>query len=269
MNEKTKLLSLFDGAIKEVEAIRTGNEEIRNDEELTDSGKTKKLERNRQIFRESIDAIREDMLAVIDNREADYAAYHKKEFIDRMKSDSYQQTLDRNISTLRSGMMGKLETMAILELYSKDDMATERIYQVMREIHSPYCDELMEDKITVRKQMNAFDSMRNIIKSKVNVGMLDLSGRYTPKGQDAAYSWFGSGYYAIVNELNEDLSINAPNASLGIQANADERNRMYYGENFKDILQDKIKLDREKQSNKNAAIREKLQNPKPIEQAWR
>lgn len=131
--------------------------------------------------------------------------------------------------------MGKIEIMAMIQMYAednKDDLAVSRIYEVMRETHNPYF-ELIENRITVKKQLNAFASIRNIINSKINIGLVDLPGWNAVTG-NKEYFYYGSGYFAIVNELNEDLSINHPDATLSRAVNADERQRIHYGESLPD-----------------------------------
>ncbi len=231
MNEKTRLLELFGKAAKEADEFREAKQETMASDKLTDEWKSKSIAEDRKTFISATDKIREDMLKIVDSREEDYTAFHVRAAKARIGLADYQAALDSNLARIRSGHMGKIEITAMIQLYvedNKDDMAARRIYEALLEARSPYMD-LMEGRITVQEQLNAFASIRNIIRSKVGVGLIDLPGwNNVLEGKEHFY--YGSGYYAIVNELNEDLSLNCANATLGKASNANERNRTHYGE---------------------------------------
>lgn len=234
MKEKTKLLELFGKAAKEADALREARRETMASDKLTDEGKRESIAEDRKTFVSATDKYREDMLKIVNDREADYTAFYVRAAKVRLSSGDYQAALSSNLEALRSGRMGKIEVMAMLQMYAKDnkdDLAVSRIYEVMRETHNPYFD-LIEDRITVQKQLNAFASLRNIINSKINIGLADLPG-WNAVTSNKEYFYYGSGYHAIVSELNEDLSLNCPEATLGRAANANERNRMHYGESVR------------------------------------
>lgn len=234
MNEKSKLLELFGKAAKEADALREARRETMASVKLTDEGKRESIAEDRKTFIDATEKYREDMLKLVNGREADYTAFYVRAAKVRLGSADYQSALSANLEALRSGRMGKIEVMAMLQMYAednKDDLAVSRIYEVMRETHNPYF-HLIEDRITVQKQLNAFASLRNIINSKINIGLVDLPGWNAVTG-NKEYFYYGSGYHAIVNELNEDLSLNRPDATLGKAANANERNRTHYGESVR------------------------------------
>lgn len=233
MKEKTRLMELFAKTAKEADAFREARRDTMASVKLTDEGKRESIAEDRETFISAAEKYREDMLKIVNDREADFTAFYMRGAKSRMSSGDYQAALSANLAALRMGHIGKIELMAMLEMYgedNKDDLAVSRIYEVMRETCSPYFD-LIEDRITVQKQLNAFAGIRNIINSKINIGLVDLPGWNAVTG-NKEYFYYGSGYHAIVNELNEDLSLNRPDATLGRAANANERNRMHYGEGF-------------------------------------
>lgn len=233
MKEKTRLMELFAKTAKEADAFREARRDTMASVKLTDEGKRESIAEDRETFISAAEKYREDMLKIVNDREADFTAFYTRGAKSRMSSGDYQAALSANLAALRMGHIGKIELMAMLEMYgedNKDDLAVSRIYEVMRETRSPYFD-LIEDRITVQKQLNAFAGIRNIINSKINIGLVDLPGWNAVTG-NKEYFYYGSGYHAIVNELNEDLSLNRPDATLGRAANANERNRMHYGEGF-------------------------------------
>lgn len=239
MNEKSKLLALFEKAAIEADEVRKARQETMASAKLTDEGKSEIISKDRETFIKETDKYREEMLKIVNDREEDYTAFYVRAAKTRMNSSDYQTALSSNLKALQSGHMGKIEIMAMLEIYAvdnKDDLAVSRIYEVMRETHNPHFD-LIEDRITVHKQLNAFASIRNIINSKINIGLVDLPG-WNAVTDNKEYFYYGSGYYAIVNELNDDLSLNCAEATLGRAANANERNRIHYGESFQNKGQD-------------------------------
>lgn len=238
MKEKTRLLELFGKAAKEADALREARRETMASAKLTDEGKRESIAEDRRTFIDATDKYREDMLKIVNDREDDYTAYYVRAAKIRLSSGDYQTALSSNLSALKRGHMGKIEIMAMLQLYAednKDDLAVSRIYEVMRATHNPHFG-LIEDRITVQKQLNAFASVRNIINSKINIGLVDLPGWNAITG-NKEYFYYGSGYHAIVNELNEDLSLNCSDATLGRAANANERKRMHYGESSRNKKQ--------------------------------
>lgn len=235
MNEKSKLIALFEKAAKEADEFREARQETMASMKLTDEGKRESIAEDRKTFIKETDKYREDMLKIVNDREADYTAFYVRAAKMRMNSSDYQAALSSNLESLRSGHMGKIEIIAMIQMYAednKDDLAVSRIYEVMRETHNPYF-KLIENRITVKKQLNAFASIRNIINSKINIGLVDLPGWNAVTG-NKEYFYYGSGYFAIVNELNEDLSINQPDATLSHAVNANERQRIHYGESLPD-----------------------------------
>lgn len=236
MNEKTKLLELFEKVRKTTDEAKQRNREIEASQRLSQKGKAEEIQQIRQQLRDTINKCREQMLAIVDEREKDYAGYYKKITMDRMRLTGYTQTVTANVELLKKGYLGKIQVMALLELYKNDDVAMDMISATLEEMKSPYRD-LLDDRITIRKQMNAFESVRNIIKSKVNIGLLDLPS-YHLGDMDSTGFYFGSGYHAILEELNEDLSINSPVATLTSQANADPKLRIHQYESSGDIISD-------------------------------
>ncbi len=230
MKEKTRLLELFGKAAREADAFREARRDTLASTKLTDEGKRASIAEDRKIFIGATDKYREDMLKIVNEREEDYTAFHVRAAKMRMGSSDYQTALESNLTALCRGHMGKIEILAMLQMYAednKDDLAVSRICEAMRKTDNPYFD-LIKDRITVQKQLNAFASIRNIINSKMNIGLVDLPGWNAVTGNEE-YLYYGSGYYAIVNELNEDLSLSRPDATLGRAANANERKRMHYG----------------------------------------
>lgn len=228
MGEKERLLGLFKKVAVSADAFRQDRQEIMQSDKLTDEGKASEIKENIDMFIEASDTYRETMLAIVDEREAGYTAFYVKEAKSRMQSSDYQTALATNLDMLKRGYMGKIEVIALLQLYDKDDLAISRIYETMYQTHSPYYG-LMTDRITVKKQLNAFESIRSIINSKVNIGLVDLPG-WNATPFDKEHFYFGSGYYAIENELNDDLTINSPDASLALKVNANKKARMPYRE---------------------------------------
>ncbi len=236
MNEKTKLLGLFEKVREATDGAKENNRKIEASQKLSQKGKAEEIQQTRQQLRDTINKYREQMLAIVDEREEDYAGYYKKITMDRMRLTGYTQTLTSNVELLKKGYLGKIQVMALLELYKNDDVAMDMISATLEEMKSPYRD-LLDDRITIRKQMNAFESIRNIIKSKVNIGLLD-GPSYHLGDRDSAGFYFGSGYHAILEELNEDLSINSPTATLTSQANADPKLKIHQYGNSGDIISD-------------------------------
>lgn len=228
MYEKTKLLQLFESVKKSAAEAKKDIREIQSSVKLSTQGKKEGQEASRLEYMEAVNKYREDMLQIVDKREEDYIAYYKKTAMDYMRSNDYQSALMTNLDTLRKGYMGIIEVMALTELYSTNDLAMNMICDVMFQTKNPHVN-LISDRITIRKQLNAFNSIRNIIKSKVNIGILDRPTGYV-SNMDADALWFGSGFQAILEELDEDLTLLRADASLGSQANADKKNQVHSGE---------------------------------------
>lgn len=237
MNEKTKLLDLFSKVKWATLEVKKDNQQIQTSERLSKQGKAEDQAENRLMYKEAIDGYREQMLAIVDARENDYIAWYKKTTMDHMKSFDYQSALMINLETLRKGYMGKVEILALLELYDANDVAINIICDILKEIKSPYLN-LTDGRITINKQLNAFESIRNVIKSTVNMVLYDRPGLSLGSITDESRVFFGSGYYAIKEELNEDLTLKSADASLALQANEDKKHQVHYGENSGDIVSD-------------------------------
>ena len=78
MYEKTKLLELFNKAMNATDMVREDNLAVQADRSLSSYGKEKSQESNRLEYKEAMDGFREEMLAIVDAREADYIAFYKK-----------------------------------------------------------------------------------------------------------------------------------------------------------------------------------------------
>lgn len=242
MNEKTRLLALFTKVAKATNEFKDDREEILKSDMLSTKGKDKEIAEYRRQFAEAMEMFRDEMIGIVDSREKDYTAYRIKEAQERMRSSDYQAALTANLDALERGYMGRIEVAALLALYNSDDLATDRIHEVMYRTKNPYCDQI-EKRITIKMQLNAFESIRRVIQSTVNVR---LAEKFRPQQSPAVSSglkpgkfssediYFGSGYYAIKNELEEDLTINSPDASLGLQNNAD-KDVMHHSGNVFDI----------------------------------
>lgn len=233
MNEKNKLLELFRKVKKSAEEASEDSLAVQADSRLSSKGKDEDRAKIRQQFNEAVQQYREDMLKIVDDKEADYTAYYVKVAKDRLESSSYMEILMSTLDALKRGYMGKIEIMALMELYKDNDLAMSMITDVMREMKSPYMD-LIPERITIKMQLNAFESIRGVIRSKMNVNLLDIPARYSGKishsfvdagtEKDNSVVYFGRGYYAIVNELNADLSLKDASASLG-RVNNSEKNQ--------------------------------------------
>lgn len=229
MYEKSKLIEMFKKVKRAAEEAREDRVSVQGDSLLSEKGKEKKQIEIRKEFNEAVNLYRDEMLALVDAREADFTAYYVKVAKDRLLSDTYMGKLMASLDILKKGYMSKIEVMALVELYNYNDSAMDMIMDVMRETKSQYMD-LIPERITIKMQLNAFESIRGVIRSKVNVNLLDISSKYTGKttysfndskpARDDIYAYFGSGYYAIVNELNDDLTLNSPSATLGKINNA-------------------------------------------------
>lgn len=244
MNEKNKLLELFRKVKKSAEEASEDSLAVQADSRLSSKGKDEDRKKIRRQFNEAVQQYREDMLKIVDAKEADYTAYYVKVAKDRLESSSYMEILMSTLDALKRGYMGKIEIMALMELYKDNDLAMSMITDVMREMKSPYMD-LIPERITIKMQLNAFESIRGVIRSKVNVNLLDIPVRYSGKishsfvdagtEKDNSVAYFGSGYYAIVNELNDDLSLKDASASLG-WVNNSEKNQPHPTTNSFDAI---------------------------------
>lgn len=231
MYEKNKLLKLFREVKSVAEEASEDRLAVQADSRLSSKGKEEDRAEIRRQFNEAVQQYREDMLKIVDAREADYTAYYVKVAKDRLGSSSYMGTLMSTLDALKRGYMGKIEIMALMDLYKDNDLAMNMIVDVMSEMKSPYMD-LIPDRVTMKMQLNAFESIRGVIRSKVNVNLLDIPARYSGKvshsfvdagtEKDNSAAYFGSGYYAIVNELNDDLSLKDVSSSLGRINNSDK-----------------------------------------------
>lgn len=224
MNEKQSLLDLFEKVKRAAEEARQDRQDILKNPKLSQQGKDEDVATARNLFHDAVQRYQEQMIAIVDGREDGYIAYQKKQSMDYMKSYDYQGALMANISLLKNGHMSKIDIMAMIELYKYNGMATNMIYETLSEMKSPQI-KLLFDRITVNKQLNAFESIRNVIKSKVNVGLLDRPA-----------VWFGLGYDALLNEVGDDLTLLKGDATLSNKANSDPALAIHqYEGNGKDI----------------------------------
>ncbi len=166
MNEKTRLLELFKDAADSADMFKEDKQEVMKSPMLSERGKKHEMAENLRLFAEAMKDYRERMLAIVNEREEGFTAYQVSAAQSKISASNYQLTLRENLDMLKCGYMGKIEVMALLKLYHEDDLAYSRIEEVMQQTHSRYTD-LLEDRITVRKQLNAFESIRQIIRSNI------------------------------------------------------------------------------------------------------
>lgn len=202
MYEKSKLIEMFKKVKRATEEAREDRVSVQGDSLLSEQGKEKKQIEIRKEFNEAVNLYRDNMLALVDAREADYTAYYVKVAKNRLLTDNYIGRLMYSLDILKKGYMSKIEVMALVELYNYDDSAMDMIMDVMRETKSLYMD-LIPERITIKMQLNAFESIRGVIRSKVNVNLLDISSKYTGK---TTYSFNDSkpvcdDIYAVVRQI--------------------------------------------------------------------
>lgn len=89
MNEKSKLLELFGKAAREADELREARRETMASEKLTDEGKRESIAEDRKTFISATDKYREDMLKIVNDREADYTAFYVRAAKIRMNSSDY------------------------------------------------------------------------------------------------------------------------------------------------------------------------------------
>lgn len=259
MNEKTKLLGLFKKAADAADMFKDDKREIMKSDILSEKGKAQEIAENLRLFSEAVEGYRDQLLAIVDEREKDYTSYYVNVALTRFGSNGYQSALTANLEMIKQGYTGKIEIMAILKLYKDDDLAYSRVEDVMRQVKSPYCN-LLEDRITVRKQLNAFESIRQFIKAKVTAYLAEQQIYSPPAGsrvrlkgdqfsREACY--FGSGYAAIVEELNDDLTINSPGATLSLKSNSDPNTTYRHGSDI-----DVMKAEHNAKSNRGKGLQE-------------
>lgn len=269
MGEKSELLKLFKNAADSADRFKDDKQDVTRSEILSEKGKRQEIEENRRLFAEAMEGYREQMLAIVDRREEGYTAFYVRLAQTRFGTSSYQNALTANLEMLRQGFCGKIEVMAILQLYKEDDLAYSRVEDIMRQTNNPYCN-LLEDRITIKKQLNAFESIRRIIRSKVNTYLTEQPV-YRPSAASGAglkesrfsreASYFGSGYVAIVEELEEDLTINSPTATLALVYNSDPKSVYNSGSDI-DVMKavHSVKKQQEKQEAKTTQ-EERLTDP--------
>lgn len=248
MYEKTKLLELFDKAMYATDMVKEDNLAVQADKNLSNYGKEKSCEANRQEYKEAMDGFREEMLAIVDAREVDYMGYYKKTAMEYMKSYEHQAALMMNLDILRKGYLGQNEVEALIEVYRSEEMASNMIYDTLIRMKSPY-EKLLDDRITVRKQQNAFESIRNVIKSKINVRLMEKPIRHV-KDENRAHAYFGSGYAAILEEVGEDLTLLQPESSLALQKNDDKQNQIHTGTSYQEVKQAALQRETHKKQAK-------------------
>lgn len=257
MNEKTRLLQLFAKVEKATDMFKMDSEKINSNDRLSRQGKAEEIKENKQQVLEAYEGFRELMLRIVDEKEADFVAFHVKEVKGRLGSADYQNALRANLDSLEKGFMGRIEIKALLELYKCDDLAMQKICSVLEKTKSQYMD-MVEDRITMDKQLNAYASIRNLIRAKVNLYLIDAPVEYVgeymgePGALGRTLAYFGSGYQAFLDELNEDLSLNRPDAALASAANADAAS---WNRHSTDVekLQMEAKLARKKAAEEDAA----------------
>ncbi|MCI8666972.1 MAG: hypothetical protein HFG82_09940 [Dorea sp.] len=240
MNEKTKLLELLKKAADAADMFKDDKREIMKSDRLSEKGKTQEIAENFRQFTEAMEGYREQMLDIVNEREKGYTSYYVSVAQTRFSTNGYQSALTANLDMIKQGYAGKIEIMAILKLYKDDDLAYSRVEDVMRQVKSPYCN-LLEDRLTVKKQLNAFESIRHLIKAKVTSYLAEQQV-YRPSAESKAglkkdkfsreACYFGSGYVAIVEELNDDLTINSPKATLALKHNSDPNTTYHHGTNI-------------------------------------
>lgn len=246
MNEKSKLIEIFQKVKSSAEEAREDSISVQADQRLTDKGKAEDRAEIRRLFSEACKMYRDEMIKIVNDREADYTAYYVKVAKDRFGSSSYMETLMSNIKALEMGYLGKIEILALMELYKDNDHAMSMVMDAMRKIKSPYIG-LIPERITINMQLNAFENIRKVIQSKINANLLDVSARYSGKTSysfenygttlDNSAAYFGSGYFAIVNELNENLSLISADASLG-KIGSNNKDVIHNGKGIIDMIND-------------------------------
>ena len=259
MGEKSELLKLFKKAADSADMFKDDKQEVERSEILSEKGKHQEIAEKRRLFAEAVEGYREQMLAIVDRREEDYTAFNVRIAQTKLGNSSYQNALTANLAMLQQGFCGKIEVMAMLRLYKEDDLAYSQVEDIMRRTNNPYCN-LLEDRITIKKQLNAFESIRRIIRSKVNTYLTEQPV-YRPSAASQSgmkenrfsreASYFGSGYVAIVEELEEDLTINSPVATLALKYNSDPKSVYNSGSNI-DVMkaEHSVKKQQEKQEAK-------------------
>lgn len=266
MNEKTKLLDLFQAVKRSIDLAQEKLSDIQTDYKLSSQGKEEDITENKGLFAEAMQQYQKEMLDIVDSREADYTALNVKSTKDRLKDADYMRTLIVNLDAIKQGIMGKIEVMALIDAYKDNDHAMGMITDTLLEMHSPYVD-LLPDRVTVKMQLNAFESIRNIIRSKINGSLLDVPARYTTvetaysfygsdKMKDSKYAYFGAGLMAIENELNEDLTLKDASATLGKINNAlDTTSNTAKNNNTKDAIAINAVSSRRKREREKAAMK--------------
>lgn len=257
MNEKTKLLKLFDQVKNATLLFHQSKRETANNRMLSAEGKAAEQQSDREQFGDAMEGYRAEMLKIIDAREEDYVAYHTNEMVKRMRSGDYLNALQVNLKILEGGYMGRVEVAALLKAYEFDDMGTNMIIDTLVKIKSPFLG-MVDSRVTVAKQLNAFESMRRVIKDKINTNLCDKVLSYA--GDDGiTFALFGAGYVAIEKETKEDLALNNGDVSLAKQNNADKSVARAVT-SHEDIALSIKKDRRERQNRKNERDREKIKN---------
>lgn len=257
MNEKKKLLELFKKAADSADMYKDDKREIMESDILSEKGKDQEIAENLRLFTEAMEGYRDQMLAIIDEREKGYISYYVSVAQTRFSTNGYQSALTANLDMIKQGYAGMIEIMAILKLYKDDDLAYSRVEDVMTQMNHPHC-EMLEDRITVKKQLNAFESMRQFIKAKVTAYLAEQPV-YRPSAASKAglkkdqfsreACYFGSGYVAIEKELNDDLTINSPKATLALKHNLDPNMAYHRGKNI-DVMKAERNAKRNREKGK-------------------
>lgn len=208
---KAKLLHLFENVRQEAVAVKEAKQAIYDDKKLSQYGKDGALKEDRQTFREAIDGYREEMLALVNKREEEYRAHCIAEIKKRLQSSEHLNALTSALTMLKQEYMGELEVKAFIEAYQYDDMAIGMIADTLIKMKSPYV-ELTYSRITMKKQLQAFESIRRIIRNNVQVGLADKPTLYGEV--DDPLLWFGGDYAALESELANDLIVLSADATL-------------------------------------------------------
>lgn len=257
MNEKKKLLELFKKAADSADMYKDDKREIMESDILSEKGKDQEIAENLRLFTEAMEGYRDQMLAIIDEREKGYTSYYVSVAQTRFSTNGYQSALTANLDMIKQGYAGMIEIMAILKLYKDDDLAYSRVEDVMTQMKHPHC-EMLEDRITVKKQLNAFESMRQFIKAKVTAYLAEQPVYRPPAASKAGLKkdqfsreacYFGLGYVAIEEELNDDLTINSPKATLALKHNLDPNMAYHRGKNI-DVMKAERNAKRNREKGK-------------------
>jgi hypothetical protein len=269
MSEKSKLMELFRKVMEAAEEASTDSLEVQKNPRLSRKGKEEDREEIRRQFVEAVNMYRDEMLKLVDDREAKYMKDHTSVIVDRFRRFNYVTDIKANLEALEHGYMSRIEIVALIDLYRVDDFAMNMLLDVLQKIKSPYVN-LMPARVTAEMQLNAFESIRGIIRAKVNANLMDVPVRYAGKASSgfkegdadpgAVYAYFGSGYHAIEKELTEDLLLVHANTTLGRVNNSDKARQVHAATNAFDtnVIADKNRANAKASDTANKPDRNKL-----------